>query len=146
MLVPLVLLAVPALLLGFAGDPHVDWAVAGVSVVLALLGAGVVYAFWRSAPLVDPARLLGPLRVPSEQAFYVDSVYAAVFVRPILWLARLVVRTDDVVVDGAVRGSGRSARGLSGMLRLAQNGNVQLYVSGVLAGVLLIVVGAVMFT
>jgi NADH-quinone oxidoreductase subunit L len=146
MLVPLVLLAVPTLLLGFAGDLHVDWAVADVSVVLALLGAGVVYAFWRSAPLADPARLLGPLRVPSEQAFYVDSVYAAVFVRPILWLARLVVRTDDVVVDGAVRGSGRSARGLSGMLRLAQNGNVQLYVSGVLAGVLLIVVGAVMFT
>jgi NADH-quinone oxidoreductase subunit L len=67
------------------------------------------------------------------------------FVRPALALARLVVRTDDVVVDGAVRGSGRSARGLAGVLRLAQNGNVQLYISGILAGVLLIAVGAVMF-
>ncbi|MEV4176179.1 NADH-quinone oxidoreductase subunit L [Nonomuraea sp. NPDC049709] len=146
MLVPLILLAVPALLLGFAGEPHLDLGVAAVSVVLAALGAGVVYAFWRSDPIADPARLLGPLRVPCERAFYVDAFYAALFVRPVLALARLVVRTDDVVVDGAVRGSGKSARGLSGVLRLAQNGNVQLYVSGLLAGVLLIAVGAVVFT
>ena len=50
------------------------------------------------------------------------------------------------MVDGAVRGSGRATLGLSGLVRLAQNGNVQLYVTGLLAGVLLIVVGAVMFT
>ncbi|MFI9556009.1 NADH-quinone oxidoreductase subunit L [Nonomuraea endophytica] len=145
MLIPIILLAVPALLLGFAGGLHLDVGVATISVVLALLGAGVVYAFWRGDPVADPARILGPFRVPCERAFYVDSVYAALFVRPILALARLVVSTDDRVVDGAVRGSGRTARGLSGVLRLAQNGNVQLYVSGVLAGVLLIVVGAVMF-
>jgi NADH-quinone oxidoreductase subunit L len=146
MLVPLILLAVPALLMGFAGDLHVDLSVAAISVVLALLGAGAVYAFWRMDPIADPARLLGPLRTPCERAFYVDGLYAALFVRPTLALAGLVVRTDDVVVDGAVRGSGRSAHGLSGVLRLAQNGNVQLYVSGLLAGVLLIAVGAVMFT
>ncbi|MEV4805835.1 NADH-quinone oxidoreductase subunit L [Nonomuraea sp. NPDC049421] len=146
MLVPVAVLAVPALLLGFAGEPHVAFGVAAVSVVLALLGAGVVYAFWRSDPLADPARLLGPLRAPCERAFYADTLYAALFVRPILALATAVVRTDDTVVDGAVRGSGRSARGLSGLVRLAHNGNVQLYVSGLLAGVLLIAVGAVVFT
>ncbi|WP_113703207.1 NADH-quinone oxidoreductase subunit L [Nonomuraea lactucae] len=145
MLLPVVLLAVPALLLGFVGGVHLDLGVAAVSVVLALLGAGVIYAFWRGDPVTDPARVLGPLRVPCERAFYVDDLYAAVFARPVLALAGLVVRTDDTVVDGAVRGSGRAARGLSGVLRLAQNGNVQLYVSGVLAGVLLIAVGAVVF-
>ncbi|MEV1168410.1 NADH-quinone oxidoreductase subunit L [Nonomuraea sp. NPDC049784] len=145
MLVPVIILAVPALLLGFAGELHLDLGVAAISVVLAVLGAGIVYAFWRSDPVADPARLLGPLRAPCERAFYVDGLYATLFVRPILALSRLVVRTDDVVVDGAVRGSGKSARGLSGVLRLAQNGNVQLYVSGVLAGVLLIAVGAVVF-
>jgi NADH-quinone oxidoreductase subunit L len=145
MLVPVALLTVPALLLGFAGGLHLDAGVAAVSVALAVLGAGVVYAYWRGDPLADPARLLGVLRVPCERAFYVDELYAAVFARPVLALAGLVVRTDDVVVDGAVRGSGRATRGMSGVLRLAQNGNVQLYVSGVLAGVLLIVVGAVVF-
>ncbi|MFD2356286.1 hypothetical protein ACFSTC_54005 [Nonomuraea ferruginea] len=101
----------------------------------------MVYVAWRADPLADPARLLGVLRVPCERAFYVDGLYSAVVVRPVLALARGVLRTDDVVVDGAVRGSGRAARGLSGLLRLAQNGNVQLYLSGLLAGVLLIAVG-----
>ncbi|MEO3799554.1 NADH-quinone oxidoreductase subunit L [Nonomuraea sp. B1E8] len=146
MLVPVALLALPALLLGFAVEPHLALGVAATSVVLALLGAGVVYAFWRIDPGADPARLLGPFRVPCEQAFYVDGLYAALLVRPVMALARLVVSTDDRIVDGAVRGSGRSARGLSGALRFAQNGNVQLYVSGLLAGVLLIAVGAVVFT
>nr|BFE85776.1 hypothetical protein GCM10020093_083770 [Planobispora longispora] len=96
-------------------------------------------------PLSDPARMLGPLRLPCERAFFIDSVYRLVFVVPVLVLARLVIRTDDRVVDGAVRGSGRMTLGLSGVVRLVQNGNAQLYVTGLLAGVLLISVGAVMF-
>ncbi|MFD0468200.1 NADH-quinone oxidoreductase subunit L [Nonomuraea thailandensis] len=40
MLVPVILLAAPALLLGFAGEPHLDIGVAAISVVLAALGAG----------------------------------------------------------------------------------------------------------
>jgi NADH-quinone oxidoreductase subunit L len=146
MLWPVVLLAVPALLLGFATGPHLDLPVAATSVALALLGAGVVYVAWRADPMADPARVLGVLRVPCERAFYVDDLYAAVVVRPVLMLSRGVLRTDDTGIDGAVRGSGRAARGLAGALRLVQNGNVQLYVSGLLAGVLLIAVGAVVFT
>ncbi|GGS83267.1 NADH dehydrogenase [Planobispora rosea] len=142
---PIIVLAVPALLLGLVRIADVHWGTAGLSVAVALLGAGAVYAVWRSDPLSDPARMLGPLRAPCERAFYVDSVYQWVFARPVLALARLVVRTDDRVVDGAVRGSGRVTLGLSGLVRLTQNGNAQLYVTGLLAGVLLISVGAVMF-
>ncbi|ACZ83695.1 NADH-quinone oxidoreductase subunit L [Streptosporangium roseum] len=142
---PIVILAVPALLLGLVGIAEVHWGTAALSVVVALLGAGAVYAVWRSDPLGDPARMLGPFRAPCEQAFYVDSVYATLFVRPVLGLGRLVARTDDRVVDGAVRGSGRATVGLAGLVRLAQNGNAQLYVTGLLAGVLLIAVGAVIF-
>ncbi|GAA0967988.1 NADH-quinone oxidoreductase subunit L [Acrocarpospora macrocephala] len=141
---PLVLLAIPALLLGFIGVADMDWPSAAISLLVALLGAGIVYTTWRGAPHSDPARLLGPFRGPCEQAFYVDRVYAALIARPTLALARGVVRTDTHVVDGAVRGSGRLTLGLSSLARLSQNGNAQLYVTGLLAGVLLIAVGAVM--
>ncbi|MFC4058808.1 NADH-quinone oxidoreductase subunit L [Planomonospora corallina] len=141
---PILVLAVPALLLGFIGVDGVHWGTAAVSVAVALLGAGAVYAAWRSDPAADPARMLGPFRAPCEQAFHIDSVYRAVVAGPVLVLARLVARADDRVVDGAVRGSGRAALGASGVLRLVQNGNVQLYVTGLLAGVLLIAVGTVM--
>ncbi|WP_433419168.1 NADH-quinone oxidoreductase subunit L [Microtetraspora malaysiensis] len=143
MLWPVVLLAVPALGLGFAGARDLDAGSAATSVVIALLGAGVVYALWRGAPELDPARMLGPFRTPCERAFYLDAVYDRLVARPVLRLARGVVRADDRVVDGAVRGSGRAAVGLSGLLRRAQNGNAQLYVTGVLAGVLLIAVAVV---
>ncbi|MEV7011132.1 NADH-quinone oxidoreductase subunit L [Streptosporangium sp. NPDC051022] len=142
---PIMLLAVPALLLGFLGVTDLHWATATLSAVLALLGAGVVYAVWRGDPLSDPARALGPFRVPCERAFYVDSVYHALFVRPVLGLSRLVARADDRVVDGAVRGSGRATLSLAGLARLIQNGNAQLYITGLLAGVLLLAAGAVIF-
>ncbi|HEY9523923.1 MAG TPA: NADH-quinone oxidoreductase subunit L [Thermopolyspora sp.] len=145
MLWPVGVLAVPALSLGFAGVGEVDWGAAAVSLVLALLGAGVVYTSWRADPAADPARVLGPFRIPCERAFYVDSVYDTLIARPVAWLARGVVRADEETVDGAVRGSGRLAIGVSGLVRLAQRGNVQTYVTGVLAGVLIVTVGAVMF-
>ncbi|MGW4421911.1 NADH-quinone oxidoreductase subunit 5 family protein [Streptosporangium sp. NPDC004631] len=142
---PIVFLAVPALLLGFASAADLQWGAAVLSLVLALFGAGLVYVVWRGDPLSDPARMLGPFRTPCEQAFSIDSGYRILFVRPVLSLARLVVRTDDCVVDGAVRGSGRVTLDMAGLLRLAQNGNVQLYITGLLAGTLLLAVGAVIF-
>ncbi len=146
MLWPVVVLAVPALLLGFVHTEGLAWGAAATSVVLALLGAGVVYAAWRADPAADPARVLGPLQAPSARAFYVDSAYDVLFTRPVRWLAREVVRADERVVDGAVRGSGRLTIGLSHLVRLAQTGNAQLYVTGVLAGVLIVSVAAVVLT
>ncbi|MBB5139881.1 NADH-quinone oxidoreductase subunit L [Thermocatellispora tengchongensis] len=146
MRLPIVVLAVPAAFLGFAGGvTGLHWSAAAVSLALALLGAGITYAAWRGDPQADPARLLGPFRVPCERAFYLDTAYRALFVRPALGLARGVVAADRGVVDGAVRGSAGVALRASGVVRLLQNGNLQLYVSGLLAGVLLIAVGAVMF-
>ncbi|MFC4529979.1 NADH-quinone oxidoreductase subunit L [Sphaerisporangium dianthi] len=143
MLWPIGLLAVPALLLGFTGVGLVEWSSAVVSLVVSLLGAGIVYASWRADPAADPARVLGPLRGPCERAFSVDAAYHRVFVAPVLWLAKVVARADDTVVDGAVRGSGTAAVGLAGLLRRGQTGNAQLYLTGVLAGVLILVIGAV---
>ncbi|MFI7043809.1 NADH-quinone oxidoreductase subunit L [Streptosporangium sandarakinum] len=141
---PIIILAVPALLLGLPGVLHIHWGTAVLSVALALLGAGAVHAVWRADPRRDPARLLGPLRGPCERAFSVDALYRAVFVRPTLLLAYVVARVDGRVVDGAVRGSGRTVTGLAGLVRRVQNGNAQLYVTGLLAGVLFLAVGAVM--
>jgi NADH-quinone oxidoreductase subunit L len=144
MLWPVAVLAVPALLLGLVGVTEVEWGAAAVSVVLALLGAGVVLVSWRADPAADPARVLGPFRTACERAFAIDSLYAFLVVRPIGRLARGVVRTDGEVVDGAVRSSGHLAIGLSTLVRLAQRGNAQTYVTGALAGILLVTVGAVM--
>ncbi|GAA1520647.1 NADH-quinone oxidoreductase subunit L [Sphaerisporangium rubeum] len=143
MLWPIGVLAVPALLLGFTGTNLVTWPSAALSVLAALLGAGAVYLSWRATPAADPARLLGPLRSPCEHAFHVDKLYTLIFVRPVLSLARLVSRADDTVVDGAVRGSGTLTTSAATLVRRLQTGNLQLYMTGVLAGLIILTVGAV---
>lgn len=149
---PLLVLAVPAALLGLAGPAlsdrvrpgatvHVEAATATASTVLALGGIAVVVALWRRDRVRDPVTLLAPaVRHALERAFYLDELYAAVLVRPLPRLARAVRAVDERGVDAAVEGSGRTAVLLGGGLRMVQNGNVQLYATGLLAGVLAVVV------
>ncbi|GAA4621161.1 NADH-quinone oxidoreductase subunit L [Actinoallomurus vinaceus] len=147
---PVAVLAVPALLLGLIGPfserLRPEWGMAVVSLLCAAAGAGGVYLVWNNDPALDPVRLLGPARPVLRAAFYVDTVYDVAIVRPVLALARLVVRADARVVDAGVEGSGRGARRLGGLLRATENGNAQAYVSGLFAGVVLIVVAVVVLT
>jgi NADH-quinone oxidoreductase subunit L len=135
-------LAVPSLILGFFGlgaselRLHVGSAL--LSLLFALAGAAAAFVVWNRDPALDPARALGPVRTAFDRAFYVDEAYDLAVVRPIRALARLVVRVDDGVVDAAVVGSGRAARRVAGVLRRSEGGNPQAYVTGVLAGVVVI--------
>jgi NADH-quinone oxidoreductase subunit L len=48
---------------------------------------------------------------------------------------------DDQVIGRTVTRTGSGTRRLGGVLRLSENGNVQAYLTGVLAGVLVLAVG-----
>ncbi len=147
---PVAVLAIPALLLGFLGVGRHGLGLEPGMVIVSLLftaaGAGGVYVVWNSDPARDPVRLLGRARPFLAAGFRLDDLYAAVFVRPVVALARQVVRADRGIVDAAVVGTGGGARRLGGLLRRTENGNPQTYVSGVLAGVVIIVLAVVVFT
>ena len=81
-----------------------------------------------------------------EHAFYVDDLYDRSFVRPVLAAARAVRWTDDEVVVTTVAGSGLGATRLAVLLRKTQQGNVQTYLTGLLAGVVILAVGVVTLT
>jgi NADH-quinone oxidoreductase subunit L len=160
-----VLLAVPAALLGFAGfagafadrlqptppatpdhpsnllpaEPLVHLAPSVVlPLVLLLLGAGSAWIRWRRDPAADPAAALGPLRPVFAAAFRLDDVQHALVVRPARALAATVRAGDERVVDGAVEGSGRAASGLGGGLAALHRAALPRAAAGVLAGALLI--------
>jgi len=153
---PLVALAVPTVLLGFLYGPLPDWlgdasggavlSLSGVTVALGLLGLAVGAAgtvvLWRRAPAADPADVLGGARPWFDDAFKVDALYDLVLVRPVRALARGVRWGDEEVVGAYVRGSGTGARLAGGLLRLVQNGNVQGYLTILLAGVVVMAIGA----
>ncbi|MFG3171627.1 NADH-quinone oxidoreductase subunit L [Streptomyces sp. NPDC048200] len=93
----------------------------------------------------DPGRLLlGPLHRHAAVGFHLDAVYHALFVRPVQAGAQLVRFLDREVVDTYVRGAGALPRWLGAAVRRAQTGNVQTYVSALLAGTVVLVVAAVL--
>jgi NADH-quinone oxidoreductase subunit L len=93
----------------------------------------------------DPGRLiLGPLHRHAAAGFHLDAVYSALFVRPVRAAAVLVRFLDREVVDTYVRGAGTLPRWLGAAVRRAQTGNVQTYVSALLAGTVVLAVAAVL--
>jgi NADH-quinone oxidoreductase subunit L len=152
---PLIGLAVPSALLGFAAlwstgprseVPGPDLApgpvTAVLGVALALLGAGAAWLVWRRAPAADPARVLGRARPVLVNAFYLDAVQDFLVVRPVLALARLARRADERVVDGAVEGAGSGAVGAGRLLALAHAAGLGRYATAVLGGAALLVAAA----
>ncbi|MFG3088743.1 NADH-quinone oxidoreductase subunit L [Streptomyces antibioticus] len=93
----------------------------------------------------DPGRLLlGPLHRHAAVGFHLDAVYGALFVRPVQAAASLVRFLDREVVDTYVRGAGTLPRWLGIAVRRAQTGNVQTYVSALLAGTVVLAVAALL--
>ncbi|OUD00722.1 NADH-quinone oxidoreductase subunit L [Streptomyces swartbergensis] len=93
----------------------------------------------------DPGRLLlSPLHRHAAAGFHMDAVYRALFVRPVQAGASLVRFLDREVVETYVRGAGALPRWLGAAVRRAQTGNVQTYVSALLAGTVVLAVAVVL--
>ncbi|MCX4818673.1 NADH-quinone oxidoreductase subunit L [Streptomyces sp. NBC_01142] len=107
-----------------------------------------VYGDIAAAPdPADPGRLLlGPLHRHAAVGFHLDAVYSALFVRPVRAAAELVRFLDREVVDTYVRGSGTGTRWLGAAVRRAQTGNVQTYLSALLAGSVVLAIAAVVLS
>ncbi|WP_037912280.1 NADH-quinone oxidoreductase subunit 5 family protein [Actinacidiphila yeochonensis] len=89
----------------------------------------------------DPGRLLlGPLHASASHGFRLDAVYHTLFVRPVLAAAELVRFLDRDVVETWVKGAAGAPNLLGAAVRKAQTGNVQTYLSALLAGAVVLAV------
>ena len=157
---PLVVLAVPTVLLGVVGmraewlpawlgvdeQLHLSAVTSVVSTALVLAGVAAVALVWRRDRAGDPSARLAGVRPVLAGAFFVDELYDRAFVRPVRVATRAVRWTDDRVVDAGVVGSGRGASRTADLLRRTQAGNVQTYLTGLLAGIVVVAVGVVTLT
>ncbi|MFF2192192.1 NADH-quinone oxidoreductase subunit L [Streptomyces sp. NPDC058157] len=99
-----------------------------------------------AAPAADPGpALLGPLHRHAADGFHLDAVYDRLFVRPVRAGASLVRFLDREVVDTYVRGAGAGPRLLGSLVRRAQTGNVQSYLSALLAGAVVLAIATAVF-
>jgi NADH-quinone oxidoreductase subunit L len=120
-----------------------EWALLGLATVIALIG---IVATWR---VLKPERLVRAAEAPAEtglqrvllKKWYIDEIYDALIVRPVIWLSEKVLwrGVDAGVIDGAgVNGSARVARGVGAIGSWLQTGQVGTYVFFFVVGVLLL--------
>jgi NADH-quinone oxidoreductase subunit L len=152
---PVLLLAVPSALLGFAalspafarslGAP--DGFALGLDAVLPLMWAGLAIAavwwLWRQRPAEDPARVLGALWPLFSNAFYVDAIQNTLVVRPVAALARSVRTLDESGVDGVVEATGRVTVRLGGLVTSVHRAGLPRAAAAVVAGAALLGLAAV---
>jgi NADH-quinone oxidoreductase subunit L len=108
-----------------------------ISSVAGLLGILIAYVMYVAKPgMADSfARALGPIYTAVYNKWYVDEIYDATIVKPVVVGSREGLwKIDSGVVDGAVNGVGSVARSVGGVLRLMQSGNVRSYATWVLGG------------
>jgi NADH-quinone oxidoreductase subunit L len=113
-----------------------------VAVVTAF--AGFLFAFWlylRRPGVADQiAKSAKGAYTTLLNKYYVDELYAAVIIRPLVWISDNVLwrAVDASGIDGAVNGAASGATAIGDRLRRAHSGNTRSYAVWVVIGALLI--------
>jgi NADH-quinone oxidoreductase subunit L len=116
---------------------------AGVAVGAALIGLGVAYWLYLKRPgkADGLAHSLKPAYKTLLNKYYVDELYAAVVVKPLLWISTNVLwKAADVAgIDGAVNGIADGARAIGDGVRHTQSGNTRSYAVWVVIGAMVVI-------
>jgi NADH-quinone oxidoreductase subunit L len=106
----------------------------GVTLVLVVAGAAFTTAEWLRLEMTDPAGALGRWRPALAGEFGYDRLLEALTNRPTDFAVQAVAAAEDAVVDPYVRGAEAGARWTGRLVRYAQDGNAQRYLTAVALG------------
>lgn len=112
------------------GSAAMEWALMGVSVVLASMSAWFAYDAYVRHPRIPEAftKTLGPVYRLVADKYRVDEFYGFALIRPLVNAAKgLWVYVDVNVIDKATYVTGDLVAGLAAFVRNIQNGRTQNY-------------------
>jgi NADH-quinone oxidoreductase subunit L len=119
-----------------------EMALMSVSILVAFAGIGIAwYFFLRNPASADAvAEAAAPVHTLLENKYYVDEIYDATIVEPIVSVSRgaLWKVADATIIDGAVNGAGWVVNTSAGLLRRLQTGSVRVYAASILLGVVMV--------
>jgi NADH-quinone oxidoreductase subunit L len=107
---------------------------AGLSVLVSLLGIGAGWYMFQKQPLMQMPRLL-------ENKYYVDEIYDAALIRPIEITSRegFWKIFDIGVIDGGLHAIGETVTEMGRLARYLQAGFVRAYAAIILLGALMLI-------
>ena len=110
----------------------------GISVLAGLLGFGLAWLLYYRNPQLPQqiAAGLGGLYQAVVHKYYIDELYAALFVKPLIAGSALILwhGIDQDVIDASVDNSAHGAGEVSDAVRHMQSGNLRSYAGWVAAG------------
>ena len=114
--------------------------VSGLALVMVAIGVAIAFIKYslNEVDAVAPSDV-SIFTTIARQDLMQDRFNEAVFMRPGQALTSVLVKTDEVVIDGAVRSVGRAALGSGASLRGIQNGFVRSYAALILIGALALI-------
>ncbi len=122
-----------------SGGGQILQALVGAPVIAGLLG--FLLAWWLyikspEAPKKLAASLSAPYKLLSGK-YFIDELYLAVIVRPLVWISDKVLwhAVDERAIDGAVNGVAFVSRESGDRLRRANTGNIRSYATWIVLGV-----------
>ena len=126
-----------------AGKSTLEYLLMVVSVGVAGLGWFLAYLLYSRRPQL-PARIaasLGGLYRAVANKYYVDELYAVLFVKPLIDGSTTILwhGVDQGVIDAAVNDSAGAARHVSDTARHMQSGNLRSYAGWVAAGAAVVI-------
>ena len=126
-----------------AAARSLELTLAGVAVFSALVGFLVAFWLYLKQP-GKPEQLANSMNgvyTALLNKYYVDELYAAVIVKPLLWIStNFLWQTVDVAgIDGTVNGIADSATAIGDRVRHTQSGNTRSYAVWVVVGALVVI-------
>jgi NADH-quinone oxidoreductase subunit L len=109
-----------------------------------LIGLGVAFWLYLRQPGKPEqlAKSLSGIYTTLYNKYYVDELYAAAIVRPLVWLSDNVFWkiVDVEAIDGTVNGIAHGAAAVGDTVRHTQSGNTRSYAVWVVVGALAVIV------
>jgi NADH-quinone oxidoreductase subunit L len=121
------------------GAAEILQALLGAPVIAGLLGFLLAWWLYIRSP-ETPKKIAASLSAAYKlllAKYFVDELYAAVIVRPLVWTSDKVLwhGVDEGVIDGVVNGVASASRESGDRLRYAESGNTRSYATWIVMGV-----------
>jgi len=128
---------------GEAASHGTELLLMGISVAVALLGAWLAYVLYVSKPYLPQsiADALGSFYEAVLNKYYVDELYAKIFVKPLVDGSTAVLwqGVDRKVIDDSINDAADGARHVSDEVRHMQSGNLRSYAGWIAAGAAIVI-------
>ena len=121
---------------------HVPGLISLLPTIVGVLGIALAYVMYVAQPAL-PARLAAAMPRVYDfvlNKWYFDELYNAIFVRPTVWLARILWQVGDAqVIDGIPNGIAALTTDSSAQVVRIQTGSIAVYAFTMLIGLVLLV-------